>query len=214
MQTKIIIKNLLIKSRLWSSLDLLRRIPHIVNWLRSGSAGVAPHPVKMMVVGSYLKKFSIDTFIETGTYLGDTLDYIARSGASCISIELSKSLYERAIKRFDGRKNIRLVQGDSGQRLPELLDDINTPVLFWLDGHYSAGLTSSTEMHTPINAELKAILSHYIKQHVILIDDAHCFNGTDDYPHLDELLQLIREDGHYIIEVSTDIIRLVPRAAL
>lgn len=214
MQIKIIIKNLLIKSKLWFELDLLRRVPRIIRWLKSGSAGVAPHPVKMMAVRSYLKRYSIGTFIETGTYLGDTLDYVSRSGANCISIELSEVLYERACKRFDKRKNIRLVQGDSGQKLPELIKDINSPVLFWLDGHYSAGLTSSMDTHTPISAELDAILSHHINRHVILIDDAHCFDGTNNYPHLDELISKIREDGNYTAEVSIDIIRLVPRAVL
>jgi len=116
-----------------------------------------------------------------------------------------------ARKRFDGYKNVRLIQGDSGQRLLELLTGISKPVLFWLDGHYSAGISVRGETDTPVSAELKAILSHAIKQHVILIDDARCFDGTNDYQNLDDLLRIIREDGSYTAEVSADIIRLVPR---
>ena len=211
MQIKTQVKHLIIRSGLWYPFNLLRRIPDILHWLGSGCTGVAPHPIKIVVVGSYLKQFSIDDFVETGTYLGDTLGYIARSGARCTSIELSEELYKAASRRFGGYKNVRLVQGDSGQRLPELLTEINKPVLFWLDGHYSSGITTSAETHTPISTELRAILSHPIKQHVILIDDAHSFNGTNDYPHLDDLLRLIREEGSYTAEVSADIIRLVPR---
>lgn len=213
MQVKRQIKQILVRSGLWYPLDLLRWSPEILYWLRSGCSGVAPHPVKMMVVGAYLKQFSIGNFVETGTYRGDTLGYIAKSGIRCTSIELSRELYEAARKRFDGYKNVKLVQGDSGQKLPELLKEINQPVLFWLDGHYSAGITASAEIHTPISAELQAILNHSVKEHVILIDDARCFDGKNDYPQLDDLLRVIREEGSYSAEVSADIIRLVPRAA-
>ena len=211
MQVKYQIKSLLFSLGLWYPLNLLRRIPEILHWLRTGISGVAPHPIKMMVVGSYLKKFSMDGFVETGTYLGDTLSYIARSGVRCTSIELSRELYEAACRQFRVYKNVNLVQGDSGQRLPELLNEIDKPVLFWLDGHYSSGITAIAETHTSVIAELKAILNHPIKQHVILIDDARCFDGTNGYPYLDVLLRGIREDGNYIAEVSTDIIRLIPR---
>lgn len=213
MKVKDQIKKLLIKLGPWYPLNLLRTTPEILYWLRSGCCGVAPHPIKMMAVGAYLKQFTIDDFVETGTYLGDTLDYISRSGVRCTSIELSQELYEAARKRFYGHKNVILVQGDSGQRLPELLKEINKPVLFWLDGHYSSGITASAETHTPISAELQAILSHSVKEHVILIDDARCFDGRNDYPHLDDLLRVIREEGSYSAEVSADIIRLVPRTA-
>ena len=214
MQIKNQIKQFLIRSGIWYPLNLLRWIPNILHWLRSGCSGVAPDPIKMMVVWSYLKKYSIGEFVETGTYLGDTLCYIAKKGVRCTSIELSRELYETAGKRFEAYKNVRLVQGDSGQRLPEVLKDINNPVLFWLDGHYSSGITASAGTHTPVSIELKAILGHPIKQHVILIDDARCFDGTNDYPHLDDMLRIIQEDGSYWAEVSTDIIRLVPRVLL
>jgi len=212
MKIKSSIRRFLIRSGLWYPLNLLRSTPEILHWLRSGCSGVAPHPFKMMVVGSYLKLFSTDDFIETGTYLGDTLGYIAKSGVRCTSVELSRELYEAARKRFNEYKNVRLVQGDSGKILPELLKEINKPVLFWLDGHYSSGITAVAETHTPISAELQAILGHPIKRHVILIDDARCFDGQNDYPHLDDLLQAVREEGSYSAEVSADIIRLVPRA--
>ncbi len=166
-----------------------------------------------MVIASYLRRFCIDSFIETGTNLGDTLGYFAKKGIWCTSIELSEELHQAACALFKTRKNVRLVQGDSSQRLPQLLDALDKPALFWLDGHYSSGLTASAKTHTPISAELDAILLHPIKQHVILIDDARYFDGTDDYPHLDDLLRVIREDGSYSTEVSTDIIRLVPRVA-
>jgi hypothetical protein len=212
MQVKTQIKQLLVKSGPWYPLNLARETPEILRWLRSGCTGLAPHPVKMMVVASYLKRFSLEHFIETGTYQGETLGYVARSGVRCTSIELSPELHEAARERFRGAENVNLFQGDSGRVLPKVLEGLTEPALFWLDGHYSAGNTAKGEAHTPISAELQAILSHPVKQHVILIDDARLFSGADDYPHLDEFLRVTREEGTYRAEVSIDIIRLVPRS--
>ena len=159
---------------------------------------------------SYLKRFSMDEFVETGTNYGDTLDYISRRGVRCRSIELSRELYKGALVRFNDRKNVTLLQGDSAQKLPEILKDINTPALFWLDGHYSGGNTACGVKGTPILDELQAIFSHPVTKHVILIDDARFFDGNHDYPKLDEVLRAIREDARYSAEVSIDIIRIVP----
>lgn len=212
MRIKNKIKQVLFRSGLWYKLDFIRKLPAIIRWLKSGSINFAPHPLKMNAISYYLKKYSISEFVETGTYLGDTLGYIAKTGTRCISIELSKKLFQKASIRFKTFENVNLVYGDSGQIIPELLKNINNPVLFWLDGHYSAGITASAESHTPISIELNSILNHPIKQHVILIDDAHCFNGRNGYPYLDDLLRVIREDGNYTFEVSMDIVRLTPCA--
>ncbi len=79
-----------------------------------------------------------------------------------------------------------------------------------MDAHYSGANTGKGELETPILSELEAILNSDVKGHVILIDDARCFNGSHDYPHLDKLLQMIRCKGKYNIEISCDIIRLTP----
>lgn len=210
MDTKAQIKHFLFRIGLWNSINLLRKSKDVLRWFATGCSGVAPSPIKMRVVNSYLSRYSINSFIETGTYLGDTLEYIAHKGIKCISIELSESLYNTACVRFNRYHNVKLVNGDSGQELPKLINGINSPVLFWLDGHYSFGPIHQSDAHTPISLELQAILSHHIKKHIILIDDARCFNGTNDYPHLDVLLRMIREDGNYRADVSADIIRLIP----
>lgn len=207
-------KQFLIGAGLWYPLTFVRLIPEILNWLKSGCSGVAPHVIKMMAVKSYLRKYVINEFVETGTHLGETLGYIAESGVRCSSIELSQEFYTAACKRFHGRKNVSLMQGDSGQKLPILLAELTTSALFWLDGHYSAGNTACAGIASPISIELKAILNHSVKQHVILIDDAHCFNGMDGYPYLGDLLLEILNNGNYTAEVSIDIIRLIPRVAV
>lgn len=62
-----------------------------------------------------------------------------------------------------------------------------------------------------LQPELDAILVSLVKGHAILIDDARCFDGTYSHPHLDQLLETVRRNNTYHIEVSTDIIRLTPK---
>ena len=101
------------------------------------------------------------------------------------------------------------MQGDSSKVLPELLDKIKKPCLFWLDGHYSGGITGKGDLNTPILNELKSIFSHQIKDHVILIDDARCFTGEEDYPTIKALKEfVIKNRPDWVFEVRNDIIRI------
>ncbi len=164
----------------------------------------------MKIVKAHLKKFGIANFVETGTYLGDTLESIAKTGAKCLSIELDTKLYRFAHKRFSGWKNVELMQGNSGDLMHEVVRSLNEPTLFWLDGHYSGGITAQGHKDTPISEELSAILGHHVKGHVILIDDARCFNGMGDYPRLDQLIKQLNQHSHYCCEVSCDMVRITP----
>lgn len=209
---KLAIKYQLSRLSILPKLDLLRRLPEIARWIADACTGIAPPPVKRMVLSAYLQRFVLRHFIETGTHLGDTLAYIALDKAvKCTSIELSDEYYQAAKQRFASYTNVILLQGDSGAVLPGCVRSLQAPALFWLDGHYSGGDTARGEMDTPVSTELQVILDSPIKTHVILIDDARCFDGTNGYPHLDALLNTVRENGTYRIEISADIIRLTPR---
>lgn len=165
-----------------------------------------------MVLSAYLRRFDLAEFVETGTHLGDTLAYMARNkGVRCTSIELAEGFYRRAAERFRSWRNVSVLHGDSGVLLPDVVRHLNRPALFWLDGHYSGGATEQGATDTPISAELRILLDSPIKSHVILIDDARCFDGSHGYPHLDELLATVRMGSDYHIEVSADIIRLTPK---
>lgn len=160
---------------------------------------------------SYLRRYQLREFIETGTHLGDTLAHVAHDiSISCHSIELDQDLYKRAEHRFSNWPNVRIYQGDSGEVLPRILAKLRGPALFWLDGHYSGGVTAKGGADTPISTELQAILDSGKRGHVVLIDDARCFDGTDDYPFLEDLMATVRRNSGYRIEVSADIIRLTP----
>lgn len=209
---KTVLKHHLSRLGILPHLDSIRRVPETWRWISGGCTGIAPSPVKRKILMAYLDKYALNKFIETGTHLGDTLAYMAHNeNIQCTSIELADGYYQQAKGRFKSYANVELLHGDSGVLMPSVLSKLTTPALFWLDGHYSGGLTAQGECDTPVSAELQAILASSCKAHVILIDDVRCFDGSNGYPHLDDLLKTVREQSNYCAEVSTDIIRLTPK---
>ena len=182
----------------------------INDWIAAGTPVPPPHLIKQRVLRSYAKWYGISVLVETGTFMGDMVEAIQRHFGRVFSIELSPELYRRAHERFATCQNVQILQGDSTAVLPKVLEQIREPALFWLDGHYSEGITALGERETPILAELDHILRHSVKEHVILIDDARCFNGTHDYPTLSELKRFVEERRpNARFEVETDIVRIV-----
>ncbi len=180
-------------------------------WIAEGCQSPSPEIVKNSIVRHYVTSHRTPVFIETGTFLGNMVQSIADTGVQCHSIEIDEALHARAKRLLSHRSNVNLILGNSANQLPKLIARLEKPATFWLDGHYSGQGTGRGEIDTPISAELEAILEHPVKKHVILIDDARCFDGQSDYPRLHELLA--RFDGHpdYVASVSADIIRIVPR---
>ena len=179
------------------------------NWSLRGNPVPPPKRVKQKIVKTYAKQFNLKLFIETGTYWGDMVSATQQFFNEIYSIELSDSLYERAKKRFSKFPHIHVIHGDSGQVLPDFLSSIHQQCLFWLDAHYSGGITAKINCETPITEEIQCILKHPILDHVILIDDARCFIGRNGYPSLDELRELISKNRPgWILEVKCDIVRI------
>jgi len=156
------------------------------------------------------QRFGLDTLVETGTYLGDTVATLRPRFRRVISIELSAQLAAAASERFTATPGVTILEGDSAQLLPSVLADLNGPALFWLDGHWSGGVTARGDVDSPVVAELEAVLSDRY-QHVVLIDDARCFVGWDGYPTLTELRGLIgRLRPNAKVAVRDDIVSVVP----
>ena len=178
-------------------------------WEKQGRPSPPPHIVKEELIRDYAKTFNTPILIETGTYLGDMVHAMKKSFSRIISFELDHNLAVQAQQRFAGDNHIQIIQGDSGKLLGDYLATINEPCLFWLDGHYSGGITAKGALETPIKNELTAILSHPVDGHVILIDDARCFTGENDYPTLDELQNFVAQHKpNHKFSVEHDIIRI------
>jgi len=178
-------------------------------WVKKGKPVPPPHAVKLMVIRKYAKKFSIKIFIETGTDDGATVASVKNIFNKIYSIELSIVLYARAKDKFSKDSRISIIHGDSSKELPKVLKNISEPCLFWIDAHYSAGISAKGKINTPAWQELQHILKHPTKGHVILIDDARKFTGKNDYPSIQEVQNLVFEYlPDWSFKIKNDIIRI------
>jgi hypothetical protein len=204
----------LLKSFLPSSIIKCREkqwIKHkIKEWETIGSPIPPPDLVKQYIISAYQEAYNCKIFIETGTYKGSMVYAQKNRFKKIISIELSQELYENAKIRFKDDDHITILQGDSGKVLPNIMINIKEPVLFWLDSHYSGGITALGDSVCPIIEEIDAIFSFSHQNHILLIDDARDFNGTNDYPTIEELVKhVLSKNKDYKFEVKDDIIRFL-----
>ena len=193
-------------------LSFLRRIKvfaEVPLWIIRGRPIPPPHSYKVGFVKKIAKAYKLKTFVKTGTFNGDMVARQIGNFDKLISIELDHDLFLKAKRRFEGVDVVELYHGDGGSILCDLLKHITQPCLFWLDAHYSGAGTAMGIHETPILSELEYILAHPVKSHVILVDDAHLFDGNDSYPALAALQQFVKECGpDYSVTVSDDIIQI------
>ena len=185
-----------------------------LSWRLRGSPAPPPHVVKQDILLRYQKQRRFSTFIETGTFTGEMIHAMRPHFARLISIEMAPAIFEATKRRFAGDAGVELLLGDSGVLLPRVLSTLDHAALFWLDGHYMGGTTARADQDSPVRAELAALLHHPVRRHIVLIDDARLFTGTDGYPTIDELRTWVeRERPGSRVDVDADIIRCALDAA-
>jgi hypothetical protein len=194
----------------WNILKSMYGKIQLKKWNKNGCTVPPPHIVKQMTIQEYQKKYQYDVLIETGTFMGDMVEAQKRKFRKIFSIELGVDLFNKATKRFKNDNNVTIVQGDSGKVLYKILLTINEPAIFWLDGHYSSGITAKGEKDCPIFEELNAIFNNNKFKHILLIDDASSFVGEGDYPTINQLTEYVKNKNEkYQVEVKHNIIRYV-----
>ena len=123
-------------------------------------------PIALEVLSRYLN----DVFVETGTYQGATVKKALEAGFKKIyTIELDQGMYDEARIMFAGEDRVELVQGDTIERFPEVLERVSVPATIWLDAH--AGPLPPGGEAFPVLRELQILKNHPVKTHTILIDD-------------------------------------------
>ncbi len=156
--------------------------------------------------------FNVDTFVETGTYTGDTALHAAKFFKDVHTIELHKKMYKQAKKRFQRHENIHIYHGDSSETLKHILPSMTGNIILWLDAHYSGENTAMSfdnpedgNAITAIRRELAAIQESGINDCVILIDDILGFGAMIDgqefascwaYPSIQEICDTLRTINH------------------
>jgi hypothetical protein len=141
------------------------------------------------------EKYRNSYFVETGSFEGLAISWAVDLGYKDIrSIEITKYYYEYCKNIFASNENVQIWFGDSAYLLGKMIKEIDEPITFWLDGHWSGGETGKGESFTPLLKELDQIAQHPVHTHTILIDDVRCF-GTDvfDFTLLDQVVEKIYE---------------------
>ena len=171
-----------------------------LRWLFRGFKSPSPQWVKIKLLLSQMIPGA--TWLETGTYLGDTTRKLAKKSEFVITIEPSKEIYEFASWRLSRKKNVRLLLGTSEELFYKCLLEVeNRSLNIWLDGHYSGDVTFKGTSVTPIVSELQDInkASDRFDEIKVFIDDIRCFyhnaGEENDYPDLQFLIDWARESG-------------------
>jgi hypothetical protein len=140
-----------------------------------------------------------DFFIETGTFMGDTLMAVSPNFKQNWSVEAQNNFFELTSFRFSSgvRKNVKILEGESPEILPTIFSELdqrpeeNKKSIIFLDAHFSGAIdgetaskhiTHNSEKYgkCPLLQELDAISKHSIKDHLILIDDMRNLNPKID----------------------------------
>ena len=183
----------------------------LLDWERGGRHSPPPHAIKQQTIKGFSEKYGLDILVETGTYYGDMVAAMKPYFNHIFSIELSEDLYRKAVKRFAGEAKVEIIHGNSGIEIGSLIERIEKPALFWLDGHYSAGETAMGDKITPIYEELEHIFNSKHCGNVIIIDDARCFGVDPGYPCMDDLINFVKTKKPDVkIEIKDDSIRVTP----
>lgn len=172
--------------------NLRHKVRSLFFWRRRGYLAPAPQFIKQNVFLKYHARSA--TWVETGTYLGTTTRFLKQLGGHVYSIEPSTDLYFAAKRRFDS-SNVTIINDVSERALGTLLPKIRGDINFWLDGHYSAGITFKGASDCPVLQELEHIAHNMdnFENVVIFVDDVRCFYADKDpayasYPNLNELV--------------------------
>jgi hypothetical protein len=127
--------------------------------------------------------------IESGTYLGGTVEFFIPHADRIVSVEIEPDLYEAARRRFADEPKVELHLGDAAKLIPELAAALKRPALVWLDGHFTGGInTEPGDEVEPAPGILETLGGLELPAGMtIVVDDLRLFGRGNGFPPLDTL---------------------------
>lgn len=164
--------------------------------------------------------YQLNTFVETGTFEGNTALWAAQHFDKVITVENSRTIYEDTITKIGTIPNVDFRFGNSRNELNIIIKNLHSPAIFWLDGHWCGGDSYGQNDQCPLLEELEIINQSHL-EHFIFIDDARLFlsppphpNSIESWPIITEVAQmLITENYERYTVVIEDVIIVVPMHA-
>jgi hypothetical protein len=164
--------------------EMRQLISAAARWRKEGWFVPVPHFVRRAMLLSHARAVSAEIFVETGTYKGGTTWCLLGEFRRILTIEVVTALASLAEERFRKFPHVTVIEGDSAEVLPEICAKLDGPCLFYLDGHYSGGVTGMGSEECPVIRELEAVFTHTRVPFRIVIDDARLFGSDPAYPDL------------------------------
>ncbi|MBV6459380.1 MAG: hypothetical protein HONBIEJF_02528 [Fimbriimonadaceae bacterium] len=133
------------------------------------------------------EKYSIQTFVETGSFRGDGILAALMAGVSeVLSCDIDEKMVETARSRFADDHRVAIYWGNSLAFLRACLPRVRGAALFWLDAHYPSHFHLShletPDTRFPVKQELEII--HTLREgglsDVIMIDDIRVISSLDN----------------------------------
>jgi len=166
-----------------------------------------------------VNQYQLEFFIETGTGMGDTVEFAKAHFKEVHSIEIYPDLCRRALGRFHNERHIHIHEGHSTEMLALLIDihRVTERTLFFLDAHFPGadyGFQRYTdeinqEINTPLRDELKVLYDHKdTSEDIIICDDLWLYEdnlswGAGDCPLPEESIP--RNFGIHLIDYAREL---------
>jgi hypothetical protein len=180
-------------------------------WRLQGRPAPDNHVYKKRRIKRLAQEHRCDTFVETGTFYGQMVNFARGFFRKVISVEIYPPFHSENAAQFAHDPGVHILLGDSGKNLPEAITLASGRILFWLDGHYSGAGTGIGDKVSPIIEELRLIAKAGRKDDCIVIDDRRLFTGEDGYPTLDAAVaELMAINPGYKVTFDQDCIVAEP----
>jgi hypothetical protein len=166
-------------------------------------AGTLAPDGKVAVLRSYAERYPGRAFVETGLYQGrGSGEHLADLCSPLIALDMQERNCADARPRYTA-----VLEGDSGERLPEALELLDAPAIFWLDAHLVDEYDGRQERMCPLLDELAAIRAWpHGYASVVLIDDYRLFGS----PGLPSVAEVEAAASGWAWALADDIVRLEP----
>lgn len=182
-----------------------------------GAVTFSLDPELLAVLGG---EVSFTTFVETGTFRGDSIKVVQGRVPRVISVESDARLAAEASVAFADDASVLIVSASGAEALLELRPELDgQDVLFWLDAHWCAmpDGDAPAESQCDLITEIDAI-GRLSDNSVVLIDDARLFLSPPPAPHdaaqwprLHEVLDaLTKVSPTHELAVVNDVIAFFP----
>lgn len=133
-----------------------------------------------------IDEYNIKQFIETGTGMGDTVEFCLNRGFDNItSIEIHPDIANKASERFKNEQSCKIINDNSFSAIEKICQNSDKKTIFWLDAHfpgvdfnyYNLEDEKNTDRRIPLEKELEIITKNKkdISGDIFIIDDLRIY---------------------------------------